>query len=51
MTNEHQHKRGASKKKDDRTQTKMMTYGKFSGQNQSTEEDFKISEHKDNQKG
>lgn len=49
MTNEHQQKRGSSKKKDDRTQTKMMTYGKFSGPNQSTEEDFKIAEYKDDQ--
>lgn len=51
MTKNQQQKSEASQKGSDASKKKIMTYGKFSGPNQSTEDDFKIAEYKDDQQG
>lgn len=38
---------GSSKESKEYDKKRMMTYGKFSGPNQSTQEDFKIAEYKE----
>lgn len=50
MKKEHQQKSGLPNESDS-SKKKMMTYGKFSGPNQSTEDDFKIAEYQDDQQG
>ncbi|KAI9129379.1 hypothetical protein [Acaryochloris sp. CCMEE 5410] len=49
MTKNLQLKPEPSETQSNSVQGKMMTYGKFSGPNQSTEADFKIAEYRDNQ--
>lgn len=51
MENNQQQKSESTQAESDSSQGKMMTYGKFSGPNQSTLEDFKIAEYKDDQQG